>query len=374
MTDPTNPGGQPPREDEPTPGDGSGTPQQPTEPPTGPVPDQPAGPPASTPDADVPPASPYGPGGAAPQDPAAPPSGPPAWGAPQEPAAPPSGPPAYGAPGAYGAPAGAPGDPTAPGPTAPPSGAYPPPSGSYPPPPGSYPVAAGGYGAQPGYTGPAFAVGEAISYGWRKVTSNLGPWILVALIFIAVNVAWSWITGGFDQFQDQYDFTDTNFAAVSGITFTSILLGIVGTVIGYLITAFFTRGALHEVDGRRPDVAAFFRIGNVVNVLLAALIVGILTGVGLVLCILPGLAVLLFSAFVYYVALDQGVDAITAIRTSFSLVAKNFGQVFLLLLALVGINILGAIPCGLGLFVTIPLSYVAVGFAYRRLTGGVPAV
>ncbi len=370
MTDPTNPGGQPPRDDEPTPPEGSGPPQQPAGPPTGPDPDRPAGPPA--PDADVPPASPYGPGGATPQDPASPPSGPPAWGAPQDPAVPPSGPPAYGAPGAYGAPAGAPGDPTAPGPTAPPPGAYPPPSGAYPPPPGTYPPPAGGY-AQPGYTGPAFAVGEAISYGWRKVTSNLGPWILVALIFIAVNVAWSFITGGFDQFQDQFDYTDTNFAALSGITFTSVLLGLVGAVIGYLITAFFTRGALDEVDGRRPDVAAFFRIGNVVNVLLAALIVGILTYIGLFLCILPGLAVLLFSAFVYYVALDQRVDAITAVRTSFSLVAKNFGQVFLLLLALFGINILGAIPCGLGLFVTLPLSYVAVGFAYRRLTGGVPA-
>ncbi|MGN0112394.1 MAG: hypothetical protein ACI38P_12130, partial [Cellulosimicrobium funkei] len=243
----------------------------------------------------------------------------------------------------------------------------------YPPPPGSYPGAAGGYGGQPGYAGPAFGVGDAISYGWRRVTSNLGPWILVALIFLAVNIAWSWITGGFDQFQDQFDYSDTNFAALGGLTFTSALLAIVGTAIGYLITAFFTRGALDEVDGRRPDVAAFFRIGNVLNVLLAALIVGILSGIGLVLCVLPGLAMLLFSAFVYYVALDQGVDAITAIRTSFSLVAKNFGQVFLLLLALVGINILGAIPCGLGLFVTIPLSYVAVGYAYRRLTGGVPA-
>ncbi|MBD5787924.1 hypothetical protein IF650_17330 [Cellulosimicrobium terreum] len=228
---------------------------------------------------------------------------------------------------------------------------------------------AGEYGA----SGTTLSVGDAISFGWRKVIANLGPWILVALIFIAVNIAWSWITGGFDQFQDQYDFSDTNAFAVTGITFTSILFGIIGTVIGYLITAFFTRGALDEVDGRRPPVAAFFRVGNVLNVILAALIVGILTFVGFVLCILPGFAVLLFSVFVYYVALDQGTDAITAVRTSFSLVAKNFGQMFLLLLALFGINILGAIPCGLGLFVTIPLSYVAVGYAYRRLTGGVPA-
>ncbi|MET7133530.1 hypothetical protein MT994_05335 [Cellulosimicrobium sp. MI9406] len=360
MTDPTNPGGEPPRDDEHTPADGAGGPRPDATPPAGPGSGRPDAAPSG---GDVPPASPYGPGGGAPHDPAAPPSGPPA----------------YGAPGAYGAPAGAPdgaaGGPATPPPGAypPPSGAYPPPAGGYPPPPGSYPGAAGGYGGQPGYAGPAFGVGDAISYGWRRVTSNLGPWILVALIFLAVNIAWSWITGGFDQFQDQFDYSDTNFAALGGLTFTSVLLGVVGTAIGYLITAFFTRGALDEVDGRRPDVAAFFRIGNVLNVLLAALIVGILSGIGLVLCVLPGLAMLLFSAFVYYVALDQGVDAITAIRTSFSLVAKNFGQVFLLLLALVGINILGAIPCGLGLFVTIPLSYVAVGYAYRRLTGGVPA-
>ncbi|WP_171468081.1 hypothetical protein [Cellulosimicrobium sp. 72-3] len=367
MTDPTNPGGEPPRDDEHTPADGAGGPRPDATPPAGPGPGRPDAAPSG---GDVPPASPYGPGGGAPHDPAAPPSGPPA----------------YGAPGAYGAPTGAPdgaaGGPGTPPPGAypppsgaypPPAGGYPPPAGGYPPPPGSYPGAAGGYGGQPGYAGPAFGVGDAISYGWRRVTSNLGPWILVALIFLAVNIAWSWITGGFDQFQDQFDYSDTNFAALGGLTFTSVLLGIVGTAIGYLITAFFTRGALDEVDGRRPDVAAFFRIGNVLNVLLAALIVGVLSGIGLVLCVLPGLAMLLFSAFVYYVALDQGVDAITAIRTSFSLVAKNFGQVFLLLLALVGINILGAIPCGLGLFVTIPLSYVAVGYAYRRLTGGVPA-
>ncbi|WP_454043504.1 hypothetical protein [Cellulosimicrobium sp. Marseille-Q8652] len=259
----------------------------------------------------------------------------------------------------------------------PPPGAFPPPT---PGPEAGYPPSAGpapGYPppAHPtgGYAGPVFSVGEAISYGWRKVTSNLLPWILVALILIAVTVAWNLVTGSFDQFREGYDFDDTSFAALGGITVTSVVLSVVGTVISYLVTAFLTRGALDESAGRRPDVAAFFRIGNVVNVLLAALIVGLLTGIGLFLCILPGIAVAIFSAFVYYFALDQRQDAISAIRSSWSVVAKNFGSVFLLLLALLGINILGAIPCGLGLFVTIPLSYVAVAFAYRRLTGQVPA-
>jgi len=355
--DPANPSGAPDEGSQ-----DASVPQQP------PADAAPAEPPASvqTPGGDAP-ASPYGPPAGSVPPPAAPPPAagypppggyvPPAGGAPGYPpqADSPGFPPQGGAPG-YPPQGGAPG---APG--------YPPPGTPYPAPPG-YP--SGGPG---GYVGPPFAVGEAVSYGWRKVTSNLGPWILVALIFIAVNVAWNLVTGGFDQFTDAYDFGDTNLAAVTGITFTSVLLSVVGTVISYLVTAFFTRGALDESTGRRPDVAAFFRIGNVVNVLLAALIVGVLTSIGLVLCILPGIAVAIFSAFVYYFTLDQGQDAITAVRSSWSLVAKNFGSVFLLLLALLGINILGAIPFGLGLFVTIPLSYVAVAFAYRRLVGQQPA-
>jgi uncharacterized membrane protein len=288
------------------------------------------------------------------------------------------GPPSYGTPGETGTPPAVGYPPPVAGAQAgyPPPGGYPPPT---PGPEGGYPPSGAAPGYPPaapaasGYSGPAFAVGDAISYGWRTVTSNLGPWILVALIFIGVNVAWNLITGSFDRFTDSYDFGDTSFAAASGITFTSVLLSVLGAIISYLITAFLTRGALDESAGRRPDVAAFFRIGNVVNVVLAAFLVTILTTVGLVLCILPGIAVAIFSAFVFYFTLDRGQDAISAIRSSWSVVAKNFGSVFLLLLALFGINVLGAIPCGLGLFVTIPLSYVAVAFAYRRLVGQVPA-
>jgi uncharacterized membrane protein len=224
-----------------------------------------------------------------------------------------------------------------------------------------------------GFAAPPFAVGEAISYGWRKVTANLGPWLLVALVLLAVTVLFNWLSGTFDQYTEVYDFSDTDIAELGGITFASVLLSFVGTILSYLVTAFLTRGALDETTGNRPGFGAFFRISNLLHVLLAAFLVSIMTTVGLFLCILPGIAVALFSAFVYYFALDRGEGAIAAIGSSWSLVAKNFGPVFLLLLALLGINILGAIPLGLGLFVTIPLSYVAVAFAYRRLTGQQPA-
>ncbi len=253
-----------------------------------------------------------------------------------------------------------------------PGAAYPPGGAAHPPAEGQYPPPQGSPGPG-GYAPPPFRVGEAVSYGWRAVTSNLGPWIVVALIFLAVNVAWNLITGGFSQLWDSYDDNGASVAAITGLTFTSVLLSVVGTIVGYLITAFFTRGALDETAGRRPVVAAFFRVSHVVHVVLAAVLVTILTTVGLFLCILPGLAVIVFSAFVYNFTLDRGEDAVAAIRSSWSLVAKSFGTVLLLLLTLLGVNILGAIPLGLGLFVTIPLSYVAVAFAYRRLLGEQPA-
>jgi uncharacterized membrane protein len=49
----------------------------------------------------------------------------------------------------------------------------------------------------------------------------------------------------------------------------------------------------------------------------------------------------------------------------------DFGQVFGLLVVLFLLILASAIPCGLGLFVTLPLGQIAIGYAYRRLTGQV---
>ncbi|MFF3063154.1 hypothetical protein ACFVQ3_01235 [Oerskovia sp. NPDC057915] len=337
-------GGPPPEENEPTP-------QNPY---------------ASTPDpgaAAQPPAEPVPPSQPPTQPPVTPPTQPPAQPTPPVQPTPPAQPgppvaPPYGAPtpppGAqpYGAPAGGQQPP------------YPPPAGAYPPP------------GQPAYAGAApFSVGDAIGFGWKKFWANPGPWILAMLIFLLINVIFSWISGGFNQFSEYRTdgFTDTSMGAALGLGFVGTLLSIVGVIISYLIAAFYSRGALDETQGRKPDVAAFFRIANVGNVLLAAFLVAVMTIVGTILCVLPGIAVAIFSAFVYYFTLDKEQDAITAIKSSWSLVSKNFGSVFLLLLALFGINILGFLVCLVGLLVTLPLSYIAVAYAYRRLVGEQPA-
>jgi hypothetical protein len=70
-----------------------------------------------------------------------------------------------------------------------------------------------------------------------------------------------------------------------------------------------------------------------------------------------------------YAILSGRAGIFSAIGQSFSLTAQNFGTVFLALLSLIGLAILGAIPCGLGLLVVGPMGYVFLPLLYLALTG-----
>ncbi len=244
-------------------------------------------------------------------------------------------------------------------------GNYPPPQGNYPPPPqgpppGGYPPPppVTGYGA-PGQTPGQLSVGNAISYGWNKFKDNALIWIGIMLVAAVIQVVLNLIFGGFSTSSDLSD------------TFTvwRIIGTLVTTVVGYLINAALVRGALHEVDGNKPAFGSFFQFTNVGAIIIASLIVGVLSTIGFILLVIPGLIVVFLTWWTLQFVIDQNQDAVTGIKSSFGIISQNVGPLLLLALALVGINILGAIPCGLGLLVTIPLTIIASTYAYRVLTG-----
>ena len=237
----------------------------------------------------------------------------------------------------------------------PPPGSYPPPPGNYPPPPGNYPPPPGNYGAA-GYGGgvpPTLSVGDAISFGWNKFKDNAGVWIGIILIAAVIQIVLSFI----------FRSNSTDFSALYSIW--SIIGTIVSAVVGYLINAALIRGALHEVDDNKPAFGSFFQFANVAAVIIASVLVGIATAVGLILLVIPGLVVVFLTWWTLQFVVDRNEDAITAIKSSFRAISSNAGQLFVLALALVGINIVGAILCGLGLLVSIPVTVIASTYAYR---------
>lgn len=220
---------------------------------------------------------------------------------------------------------------------------------------------------QPGYppAGPTLSVGDAIGYGWTKFKDNALVWIGMVVIAFLIQAAINFLFG----LGNSGD-TDMDGGVSFGFGIWQIIGTIVSTIVGYLISAAFVRGALHETDGNKPGFGSFFQFTNVGAVIVAGLLVGLATGIGLVLCIIPGLVVAFFTWWTMQFVIDRDQDGVTAIKSSFSAISSNAGTLLLLALALFGINIVGALLCGLGLLVTIPLTIIASTYAYRVVTGG----
>ena len=172
----------------------------------------------------------------------------------------------------------------------------------------------------------------------------------------------SFVFGGFDT---SSDFSDS-FSA------WRILGSLVTAVVGYLINAALIRGALHEIDGNKPAIGSFFQFGNVASIIIASILVGIMVGIGFVLLIIPGIVLAFLTWWTLQFVIDRNEDAITAIKSSFKAISANAGPLFLLALALFGINVLGLIACLVGLLVTIPVTIIASTYAYRITTRNAP--
>jgi uncharacterized membrane protein len=150
------------------------------------------------------------------------------------------------------------------------------------------------------------------------------------------------------------------------------------TFIGWLVMLFvgaaiqsaYYSGVLDIANGQEVSVGSFFKPRSIGNVIVATLIVGVITTVGFFLCIIPGLIASIMLMFTVIALLDRGLPAVDSIKASFNLAKDNFVPVLLTWLVLVAAVIVGALLCGVGLLVAIPLAALIEVYAWRRLTGG----
>lgn len=99
------------------------------------------------------------------------------------------------------------------------------------------------------------------------------------------------------------------------------------------------------------------------------ILTGVIVLIGIILLIVPGVIAALALMFATYLIIDRDLGPIEAMKESIRLTKGNRWNLFLLILAIAGINILGAIALFVGLFVSIPVSLLALAHAYRTLAG-----
>jgi hypothetical protein len=235
-----------------------------------------------------------------------------------------------------------------------------------------------GPGAAPGTpSSPAtYSVGNAFSYAFKKFQDNLVLLIVITLV-ILVAAAIIQVLGSFIQAavvpDRTYNLETGKFEGGGGGFFgiamiLSFLFGALSFVINLVIQSGIIKAALALTRGQKVELGTAFNGINWAQVIIASLIIGVMTFIGLVLCILPGLAVIFFTSYTLYFVIDRNQDAVTAIKSSFAMVKDNAGRLIVFFLASLAAYIVGACLCGVGLLAAIPIVIIAQAYTFRTLT------
>ena len=103
----------------------------------------------------------------------------------------------------------------------------------------------------------------------------------------------------------------------------SLLFSALTFVAQLVVQSAIIKGSLELTRGGRLEVGSAFSGIDWGQVIIAALIIGAATFVGLVLCILPGLVVIFLTSYTLYFVVDHKLPAVDAIRASVSLVTRQ---------------------------------------------------
>ena len=279
-----------------------------------------------------------------------------------------------------------------PPPPPPPPGGYPPPPPpggypGYPPPPGygypGYPPPPMPGGYPPPFSGrPVFNVSDALTWAWDRFTKNVGPLVISALIINVVlavyTIAAVMILGAVSPETLSTISTPDGIIDTTTTTLTGAGIGVMTAafIIGLLLfgaaLSAYIGGVLDIADGKPVTVASFLRPRNVVAMIVATLLVGLISAVGLVLCIIPGLIVTVFTLLYPLAIVDRSLSATDGIKAAVTAARGNFGQVLLAWVISTALMAIGSF-CVVLMLIAWPLTYLFLGYTWRKLSGGTVA-
>jgi hypothetical protein len=201
----------------------------------------------------------------------------------------------------------------------------------------------------------AISLCDAFRFAWRALVQRFGFFAALLLTFAA-----SWVI--------------LEIVVIRGQQF-----GIVLWALAHLAFLIFFAGleagfacvCLELYDGEAPTFASVFAHLALGPKFLAGQIIYLLIVVaGLALLVVPGFYLAARFAWFGFRLVDGESNLIGSFRQSAALSSGATGQLSLLIVALLLLNVLGAAVLGLGLFATIPLSVLVMASVYRQLAAG----
>jgi len=203
-----------------------------------------------------------------------------------------------------------------------------------------------------------FSIGDAVRFGWDTTKDNILFFIGVLIVMLVAEMV-PRVVG---------DLMVRDFLVVA------IMFYIVSAVLNMVLTMGFIRILLKFCDGAKPGFSDLFSCFHLFfKYLGAAILYGLIVLGGLILLIVPGIIWAIKFQFFAYVLVERGLGPIAALKQSSAITDGAKMDLFLFALLLVGINIVGALACCVGLFASIPITMVALAYVYRALLAHIEA-
>jgi hypothetical protein len=190
----------------------------------------------------------------------------------------------------------------------------------------------------------------ALAYGWKQFREHLGPMLVVVLI----------------PFGAQIVLALAERALIDSVA-RWFLLQVVGIVVSSVAGLGLVRMALLVSAGESPTAGEAFRYDRWGAWIAFSLVFGLVEGVGLVLCVFPGLLFLAYFGLAPYFFVDRGMSMLESLRASRDAVVRG-GLAFPVLLTIV-VGALGLILAGVGVFVTEAVAALGLAYLYRHSAG-----
>ena len=151
-----------------------------------------------------------------------------------------------------------------------------------------------------------FAIGDALSYGWKAFWANIGPLALVAVVVVGVNLFFS------------------VFANTTSSTGGRLLIQILGRLASTLIELAWIRAGLAITAGQRPELPELFRIDRTFGIyLVASILFTIMAVIGFILLIIPGIIVVLVFGFYGWAIADRELGVMDSFSRSAEITRGN---------------------------------------------------
>lgn len=171
-------------------------------------------------------------------------------------------------------------------------------------------------------------------------------------------------------------------AGVSGLK-KNFVLHVVVTLIIALVGSFsfgllygpmiagYMRMIKAEEEGGTPQIGDVFKgFDDFVPAFLAAFLGGIAVSIGMMLCVIPGLLIMALPITATYLVAMGEKDGINALKRAWGVIKGNLISSALCAFVVAIVGSLGAILCGIGALLTLPIAFIGFYHMAKQLTDG----